>query len=60
MVLFPLGDMVKSEVRKIAEEQGLITASKKDSTGICFIGERNFREFLKNYLPLFSTSCIYK
>lgn len=52
MVLFPLGDMVKADVRKIAEEQGLITASKKDSTGICFIGERNFREFLKNYLPL--------
>ena len=50
-VLFPLGDIDKSDVRKIAEEYGLITASKKDSTGICFIGERNFKTFLKNYLP---------
>ena len=50
-VLFPIGDIVKSEVRKIAEEYDLITAKKKDSTGICFIGERNFKEFLKNYLP---------
>lgn len=50
-VLFPIGDMVKPEVRKIAEEYGLITAKKKDSTGICFIGERNFTNFLKNYLP---------
>ena len=50
-VLFPVGDLVKSEVRKIAEEYHLVTASKKDSTGICFIGERNFKEFLKNYLP---------
>ena len=50
-VLFPIGDMVKPEVRKIAEEYGLITAKKKDSTGICFIGERNFKNFLKNYLP---------
>ena len=50
-VLFPVGDLVKSEVRKIAEEFSLITAKKKDSTGICFIGERNFKEFLKNYLP---------
>ena len=50
-VLFPIGDMVKSEVRKIAEEYDLITAKKKDSTGICFIGERNFKNFLKNYLP---------
>ena len=50
-VLFPIGDMVKSDVRKIAEEYGLITADKKDSTGICFIGERNFTKFLKNYLP---------
>ena len=46
-----IGDMLKSEVRKIAEEYGLITAKKKDSTGICFIGERNFNNFLKNYLP---------
>ncbi|MBQ3422263.1 MAG: tRNA 2-thiouridine(34) synthase MnmA, partial [Romboutsia sp.] len=50
-VLFPIGDMNNSEVRKIAEEYDLVTADKKDSTGICFIGERNFRNFLKNYLP---------
>ena len=50
-VLFPVGDLVKSEVRKIAEEYDLVTAKKKDSTGICFIGERNFKQFLKNYLP---------
>ena len=50
-VLFPLGDINKDEVRKIALEQGLVTANKKDSTGICFIGERNFKNFLKNYLP---------
>ena len=50
-VLFPIGDLVKDEVRKIASEYGLITANKKDSTGICFIGERNFKKFLENYLP---------
>ena len=50
-VIFPLGDIEKTEVRKIAEEYDLVTAKKKDSTGICFIGERNFKEFLKNYLP---------
>ncbi|MBQ2640166.1 MAG: tRNA 2-thiouridine(34) synthase MnmA [Bacilli bacterium] len=50
-VLFPIGDMKKKEVRKIAEEYDLVTADKKDSTGICFIGERNFRSFLSNYLP---------
>ena len=50
-VLFPIGDMIKPDVRKIAEEYDLITAKKKDSTGICFIGERNFTNFLKNYLP---------
>lgn len=49
--LFPLGHMEKSEVRAIAEKAGLATAKKKDSTGICFIGERNFNEFLSNYLP---------
>ena len=50
-VMFPIGDMLKPELRKIAEENGLATAKKKDSTGICFIGERNFKQFLKNYLP---------
>lgn len=50
-VLFPIGDMQKSEVRKIAMEYGLVTAKKKDSTGICFVGERNFTKFLENYLP---------
>jgi len=50
-VLFPIGDLEKPEVRKIAEEYDLITAEKKDSTGICFIGERRFKEFLENYLP---------
>ena len=50
-VLFPIGDMKKDEVRKIAEEYDLVTAHKKDSTGICFIGERNFKKFLENYLP---------
>ena len=50
-VMFPLGEMDKSEVRKIAEEADLATARKKDSTGICFIGEKNFKEFLMNYLP---------
>ena len=50
-VLFPLGDIEKPEVRRLAEEYGLATAKKKDSTGICFIGERNFKGFLENYLP---------
>lgn len=50
-ILFPLGHMEKSEVRKIAEEHQLATAKKKDSTGICFIGERNFKEFLSEYIP---------
>ena len=50
-VLFPVGDLKKEEVRKIANELDLKTANKKDSTGICFIGERNFKQFLKNYLP---------
>ena len=50
-VLFPIGDMVKPDVRRVAEEYGLVTADKKDSTGICFIGERNLTNFLKNYLP---------
>ena len=51
-VLFPVGNLLKSEVRKIAEERGLSTAEKKDSTGICFIGERNFRNFLAGYIPM--------
>ena len=50
-VLFPLGHLKKSEVREIAKKANLATAEKKDSTGICFIGERNFKEFLSNYLP---------
>ena len=50
-VLFPLADLTKPQVRAIAEQNGLSTAEKKDSTGICFIGERNFRNFLKSYLP---------
>ena len=49
--LFPVGDLTKAEVRRIAKDNNLYTAEKKDSTGICFIGERNFKEFLKNYLP---------
>ncbi|WP_071460230.1 tRNA 2-thiouridine(34) synthase MnmA [Bacillus massilinigeriensis] len=50
-VLFPIGNLEKAKVREIAKEAKLATASKKDSTGICFIGERNFKEFLGNYLP---------
>ena len=51
-VIFPLGNIEnKSEVREIAKKYDLVTASKKDSTGICFIGERNFTKFLQNYLP---------
>ncbi len=49
--LFPLGEIPKSEVRRIAHELKLSNAAKKDSTGICFIGERPFREFLSRYLP---------
>lgn len=49
--LFPVGDMVKKEVRDLASKYELSVATKKDSTGICFIGERNFKEFLKNYIP---------
>ena len=50
-VLFPLGHLEKPKVREIAEAHELATATKKDSTGICFIGERNFKEFLSEYLP---------
>ncbi|HEY3326911.1 MAG TPA: tRNA 2-thiouridine(34) synthase MnmA [Novimethylophilus sp.] len=49
--LFPLGDLYKREVRELARKAGLPTSEKKDSTGICFIGERPFREFLNRYLP---------
>jgi len=50
-VLFPLADIEKTEVRKIALENDLVNAKKKDSTGVCFIGERNFKNFLQHYLP---------
>lgn len=50
-VIFPIGDLQKSEVRRIAKEQQFTNALKKDSTGICFIGERNFKQFLMQYLP---------
>ncbi len=49
-VLFPIGDLIKPEVRKIADDLNLVTAKKKDSTGICFIGERNYQKFISNYL----------
>ncbi len=49
--LFPIGEIDKPEVRAIAEAQAFVTARKKDSTGICFIGERRFSDFLKQYLP---------
>lgn len=50
-VLFPVGGLLKQEVRSIAQEAGLPNAARKDSTGICFIGERNFKSFLSQYLP---------
>ena len=49
--LFPIGAMLKREVRELARSRGLPVAEKKDSTGICFIGERNFKKFLMSYLP---------
>lgn len=48
--LFPVGELEKQEVRALAERHGLVTAKKRDSTGICFIGKRNFKEFMKQYL----------
>src|SRR5690606_38274201 len=50
--LFPIGDLPKAEVRRLAREAGLPVHAKKDSTGICFVGERDFREFLGRYLPM--------
>ena len=49
--MFPIGHLEKKDLRQIAKDANLATATKKDSTGICFIGERNFKEFLSNYLP---------
>ncbi|CAA0118870.1 tRNA-specific 2-thiouridylase MnmA [Halioglobus japonicus] len=49
--LFPVGEIEKPKVRQLAEDHGLATARKKDSTGICFIGERRFKDFLQQYLP---------
>ena len=49
--MFPVGHMTKAEVRRIAEEHGLINSKKKDSTGVCFIGERRFKTFLQEFLP---------
>ncbi len=49
--MFPIGELQKGEVRRIAREYGLANAEKKDSTGICFIGERNFKQFLMQFLP---------
>lgn len=49
--LFPIGNIEKPEVRSMAEQHGLVTHNKKDSTGICFIGERRFKDFLQQYIP---------
>ncbi len=49
--LFPIGHLNKSQVRQLAQKHGLATAARKDSTGICFIGEKDFKAFLQNYLP---------
>ncbi|MCH9625511.1 MAG: tRNA-specific 2-thiouridylase MnmA [Chlamydiales bacterium] len=50
-VLFPIGELEKKQVRALAEQEGLATAQKKDSTGICFIGKRNFKQFLTQFIP---------
>ncbi|MFV8479100.1 tRNA 2-thiouridine(34) synthase MnmA [Mycoplasma sp. VS428] len=50
-VIMPLAKLTKPEIREIAKKLNLVTATKKDSTGICFIGERNFGQFLQNYIP---------
>ena len=57
-VLFPLGDLQKSEVREIARRANLPVAEKKDSTGICFIGKRAFRSFIADYLPMKSGNIV--
>ena len=49
--LFPVGNLTKAEIRQLARDNGIPVSEKKDSTGVCFIGERNFRQFLSNYLP---------
>ena len=51
-VIFPIGNMIKNEVRDMAKKYNLSVAEKKDSTGICFIGEKRFRQFLANYIPM--------
>ena len=49
--MFPVGDLTKGEIRQIARDAGIPVSEKKDSTGVCFIGERNFKKFLSGYLP---------
>ena len=49
--LFPVGNLTKAQVRQLARDNGIPVSEKKDSTGVCFIGERNFKQFLANYLP---------
>ncbi|MDE5012617.1 tRNA 2-thiouridine(34) synthase MnmA, partial [Francisella tularensis subsp. holarctica] len=51
LTIFPICNIEKSKVREIAKENNIVTFDKKDSTGICFIGERKFKEFLSKYLP---------
>ena len=49
--MFPVGNLTKAQIRQLARDNGIPVSEKKDSTGVCFIGERNFREFLSHYLP---------